>query len=483
MEPQPQRAQLKANAIGLVGLATLGAVMMSPALGVYGNWGPMASLVGLGTPLVFLAALAISLPTAVSYAVVNRELPSAGSAFTWIWETTSPAIGTWVGLMMTFYYMIAVTLQPIFFGLFFNDLLRFAGVDHTTLVTWAVGVALVTSFVLYLTYRGIDISTRSSVTFILIEIGVVVALSLTIFGDKVINGGFTVAPFNPADLQGGLSVFWSAIILGILSYTGFDVISTVAEEAKAPRRLLPAATLFACVGVGVFWALNSWAFSIAIPIREVAQLTASGLTAATPIADRYWGAGRILVILTALSAATAVYVVTVVGSSRALYAMARQGMLPRPLAALHPRFRVPWNAMHLVYAVAVVGILIVTWALGNALDAFVWWAGAIVFFALITYIAVNVANILYFTRYARDRFNWLLNGVVPVVGIGVDGYLIYRSFFKALWSAPFRTGRSVVLFSLLIVVLSVAYVAWLRLRSPERLRGSVVRMQEETGAV
>jgi hypothetical protein len=41
-------------------------------------------------------ALVVSLPTAISYALVNRELPSAGSAFTWSWKPTSPAVGTWV---------------------------------------------------------------------------------------------------------------------------------------------------------------------------------------------------------------------------------------------------------------------------------------------------------------------------------------------------------------------------------------------------
>lgn len=470
--------RLKANAIGLIGLAVLGAVMMSPALGIYGNWGPMASLVGLPTPLVFLAALVISIPAAISYAVVSRELPSTGSVFTYVWESMSPAVGTWIGLMMTIYYTVAVTLQPIFFGLFFNDLMNFLGFHHTTNLTWGVGVLLATIFVVIIVYRGISLSTRYSVLFIMIEVAVVVALSLTIIVNKIIHGGFTLAPFNPGKIQGGFSVFWTAIILGILSYTGYDVITTVAEEAKAPRRLLPKAVLLSCVGVGIFWTLNSWAFSISVPISEVQKLTASGLTAATPIADKYWGAGRILVILTALSAATAVYIVTVVGSSRSLFAMSREQVAPAPLAKLHAKFQVPWNAMTVVFILSLGGIVITTAALGNALDSFVWWAGVIVFFALIVYIAVNLANIVYFTRFAKDKFNWFTNGLIPAIGIGIDGYLIYRSFFKALWSAGFRTGRSVVLFSLANVVLSIAWVVYLKLAHPDRLTGSAMRHVE-----
>lgn len=187
---------LRANTLGLLGLATLGAVMMSPALGLYGLWGPMAAIIGKPVPLVYLGALAISIPTAISYALVSRELPSAGSAFTWIWRTASPAIGTFVGLMMSLYYVVAVILQPIIFGLFFNDLLNFLGIDGTGLGTWAIGALLLTAFGAFLTYFGIEISVRSAVMFIVVEMAVVVALSSTIVVSKLIHGGFTLDPFT-----------------------------------------------------------------------------------------------------------------------------------------------------------------------------------------------------------------------------------------------------------------------------------------------
>jgi amino acid transporter len=475
------RSRLAANTIGLIGLATLGAVMMSPALGIYGNWGPMASTIGKATPLVFLAALAISLPTAISYALINREMPSAGSAFTWVWEAVSPTTGIFVGLIMAVYYTVAVTLQPIFFGLFFNDLLKYIGVDNVSNWTWAIGVALVTVIVMFMTYRGVAVSTRWSLLFMAIEILVVVALAATIVVNKLINGGFTLAPFNPGEIHGGVSTFWTAIILGILSYTGYDVISTVAEEAKAPRQLLPKATLLACVLVGIFWALGAWAFSISVPVSEVERLTASGLTAATPIADQYWHWGRIFVILTAMTAAAAVYIVTVVGSSRVYFAMARENMLPASgwLSQLNEKYKVPWHAMHLVYGLVLVGIVVLTSALGLALDAFVWWAGVIVFFALITYTFVNVANIVYFRRFARDRFNWFLNGVVPVAGIGIDVYLIYKSFFKTLWNNGWRLGQSIVVFSLVLVALALLWTLYVKFSAPERLQKHVSILEPE----
>lgn len=466
--------RLKAGALGLVGLSALGAVMLSPALGMYGSWGPIASIAGLPTPLVFLAALAVSLPTAVSYAVISREMPSAGSAFTWVWESMAPPIGALVGLVMAVFYTASVILQPIVFGLFFNDLLDFLGIEPRGLWTWALGAALVTALVVVLTYRGIEITARSAVVFLLVEAAVVVALSATIVVTKAAAGDLTLAPFNPGEIEGGISTFWTAMLVGVFSYTGFDVISTAAEEAKAPRRLVPIATLLALVAVGVFFALNSWAFSLSEPVSKVRELTASGLTPVTPIAEGYWGWGRVFVILTALTAVAGVYVAVVVGASRALYAMGRQRILPAALESLHPRFRLPWNAMHVVVVLTVAGVFSVVLALGNAFEAFVWWIGAIVFFALLTYIAVNVANVVYFARFARDRFNWFLNGVVPIAGIAIDGYLIYRSFFKSLWSLGFRTGQSVILVSLVLLALGVVYVAYLVVTRSKRLSGPAV---------
>jgi amino acid transporter len=233
------------------------------------------------------------------------------------------------------------------------------------------------------------------------------------------------------------------------------------------------------VSLGVFWALNAWAFSISEPVSKIQELNAAGLTAATPVADHYWGWGRLFVILTALTAVTAVYVATIVGASRALYAMSRQGVLPRSLAVLQPRFGVPWRAMHVVYGIALAAGLTVVLVLDNALEGFIWWAGAVVLFALVTYIGVNLANIVYFTRFVRERFNVLWNGVVPAAGIALDGYVIYRSFYKSLWSAGFRTGRSVILVSSLLIALALVYVVFLAWLRPAAIRSRAFMADEE----
>jgi amino acid transporter len=461
---------LRSGAVGLIGLATLGSVMMSPAMGLYATWGPLAGIVGKATPLVFLVALVVSAPTAISYAVICREMPSAGSAFTWVWNTISPSGGTWVGLMMAIYYTTAVIIQPILFGLFFEDFLSFIGVHSHGLGTWAVGAVLSLVIVAAIVLRGIELSTRAAVTMILIESAVVVALVVTIIGSKLIHGGFSFGPLNPSGIMGGSSGLYDGLLLGIFAYTGYDVISTVAEEAQAPRKLLPKATIISLVTVGLFWAVTSFGLSLSAPVSKIEQYNASGTTAVTPIANQFWGSGRILVILTALTAIVAVSVATTVGASRALYAMSREGVLPKSLGRIHSTFQVPTAATALVLLAALTGSFIVVFTLNNAIDGLTWWADALVFFALVTYAAVNLANLVLFTTRARARMNWFMNVVVPVAGIAIDGYLIYKSFFVSLWDIGWRTGRSVILVSMILVLLALVLVVFVRVARRSRLQ-------------
>jgi amino acid transporter len=169
----------------------------------------------------------------------------------------------------------------------------------------------------------------------------------------------------------------------------------------------------------------------------------------------YWGKGSILVDITGMTASLGVYVAAIVGVGRVLYAMGRDRVLPRSLGRLHAKHQTPWNALHVLFFLAVATNLIGGAILGTY-NFLLWVGNATVWFALITYMFVNLANIL---LHRREQFNWLSNGVVPVLGVAICIYLIYKGFFVSLWDAGFKTGRSVVLLCLLLTVVAAVIVA------------------------
>jgi amino acid transporter len=308
---------------------------------------------------------------------------------------------------------------------------------------------------------------------------------VTILVVKASEGALTLAPFDPSQIGGlGSAGIGLALIIMVLSFTGFDVISTVAEETHSPRTLIPRATLIATLGVAAFWVFGIYALSIAVPISQVEDLVATGLTPVVPIADQYWGAGRVLVILTALTAATGVYIACTVGASRVLYAMGREGTLPRSLGKLNDRFKTPWNAQHLVFGTSIVVTLLWPfWLDGNIIRAFVWWAGSIAFFALMTYLFVNLANILYFNRIRPERRNIFTNILVPIAGLIIDGLVLWNAFFVSLWDLEdWRDGKAIVLFCIGVAIVGIGYVLFIRSRRPALLTQQNLLFDEEAAA-
>ena len=82
----------------------------------------------------------------------------------------------------------------------------------------------------------------------------------------------------------------------------------------------------------------------------------------------------------------------------------------------------------------------------------------------VAYIAVNLANLIYHLRFKRTEFNWLLHGAIPVAGVVIDAYILYRAFFQSELGLPFQTGSSIVWFSLAWAGLGVLWVIWWRSR-------------------
>src|SRR5262249_39728343 len=126
-------------------------------------------------------------------------------------------------------------------------------------------------------------------------------------------------------------------------------------------------------------------------------------------------------------------------------ALARQGVLPSALSRLVGEKRVPKNAILSVLALVIALGIASLYLLESGLDTFTWWCNALVFFAALTFLAVNVANALWFWRHARARFGVLKNAVIPAIGVALNAYLLYAAFFSALWSGNVRTGKSVVI--------------------------------------
>jgi amino acid transporter len=479
--PASERVGLRANSMTWVGAALLGAIIMSPASGLYFNFSPTEAAAGGVVPLIFLIAMVVTLPTALSYASLSRSLPSAGSAYTWMRHAVSPGAGIFTGWILNGFYILAQIVLPGIGALFFNEILSQIGIP-TGYASWLIGVLLMTAIVVVFNYRGIDLSLKGTIIFMVVESVVVLALMLTIFVVQGGNGSFTahdaVQSFNPGAAVGGTSAIFVALVFGIQGNVGFDAVSTLAEETRTPRRFIPIATVAAVVAVGLYWIVTGLGFVAALPVQDVIDVVNGGGTPVSTIAHQYWGgAGQLLVSVVAFTSITAIFLAQNVASSRAMYAMGRQGAAPAWLGRVSAESRVPRNAMTVGLVATVVVTLLLGALLGTA-SQYNWSATMSSSLALLTYLAVNVANFVYHWRRQRERFHWFMHGLVPVLGVAVVCFVVYKSYLGSLWSAGWTYGRSVQLAVVIWLVAGLGWTLFLRARRPQVFSASIDSSEE-----
>src|SRR3981189_937698 len=210
-----------------------------------------------------LIAMVAMLFTAISYGRMARAYPSAGSAFTYVGQEINPALGYVTGWSMVMDYM----LNPIICTIWCSQQANvFApGVPYAF---WAVFFA---GLFTWLNILGIKASARINAA-MATGMGVVIAIFFVvaaryIFGHPHADPGFFSRPFyDPATWD--IKAVLVGTSIAVLTYIGFDGISTLSEEAENPRRNILLATVFTCLAIGVLSAVEVYAAQLLWPAAQ-----------------------------------------------------------------------------------------------------------------------------------------------------------------------------------------------------------------------
>ncbi len=445
---------LRANALGLLATAALTAAYMAPAASIYTLFGAMVSQVGVAVGFVMAIGMLMTLPSALSFGMLAREIPSAGGVYAWATRALGPAPGAGIGVTTACYYVLTVFFPPIMFGQFFNGLLDLAGLP-TGRWTWLAGAVLALGLTAHVTYRGIVVSSRLAFTMLMTELAVVVGLGLTFLAVAVARGTFSWDPILPTAARGGASGIVLALPLAMLSMV-CDAATPTSEETRNARRTIPVAVMTTCILIGVWYVIGFSAFALAAPQPELfALVDDESRSPISYLARRVWGRFDILVTITGMTAAIGALIPCATAASRVLYAMGRDGTLPGWLGAVHPRFQVPWNSLHVVFATTLLGVVPVA-VLAGETSTIRWWGNVVGWYIAVVYVAANLSNIVYFRRFARDRAHALWNMVVPILGIGAQLLLVWQLVIRELWNQQWF-GRSGQVFIVAATMATVAY--------------------------
>jgi amino acid transporter len=350
-----------------------------------------------------LIAMVAMLFTAISYGRMARAYPSAGSAFTYVGQEINPALGYVTGWSMVMDYM----LNPMICTVWCSQQAHvFApGVSYSV---WAIFFALVFTG---LNVQGVRTSARVN-TGLAAAMGVViviffVAAARYVFGHPHGDAGFFTRPFYDPQIWNTQAVLGGTSI-AVLTYIGFDGISTLSEEAQNPRRNILLATVLTCLVIGVLSAIEVYAGQLIWP---ASQPFPNEDAAFTFVAARAWQPLLVIVGFTLLVANFGSGMGSQLGAARLLYGMGRSNALPRSFfGAVDPKHHVPRNNVLFVGAMALGAALLVNYGM------FSYGLGAemLNFGALIAFMGVNAAAFVRY--YLRSEEKKMTNLIPPVLG-------------------------------------------------------------------
>jgi putrescine importer len=385
------------RALGLWDLILYGLIVIQPTapMPVYGVMSVRAHGHAVTTVLIAMVAM---LFTAFSYGRMARIYPSAGSAFTYVGQEIHPVLGYITGWSMAMDYMLNPLICTILCSKF--------ALNFVPGIPYSVWVVIFILFFTFLNLHGIKTSARINTT-LAAAMGVVIIIFLVAavryVGLIPHAGGFFTQPFyDPHTYSTGAVLGGTS--LAVLTYIGFDGISTLSEEVRNPRRNILLATILVCLVTGVLASIEVYAAQLVWPAFHAFPDVD---TAFVYVAGRAGGPWLFsLINITLLVATIGSAMGAQLGAARLLYGMGRSNAIPRRFfGALEPTRQIPRNNVLFVATIALIGALTISFERGAEL---------LNFGALLAFMGVNASAFCHY--FLRQKKRTFFNFFTPTAG-------------------------------------------------------------------
>ncbi|WP_036435800.1 APC family permease [Mycobacterium sp. URHB0044] len=398
--------------LGVPSLVLFGMVYMVP-LTVFTTYGIVTQLTGGRLSVAYLVTLAAMVFTARSYARMSAAFPVAGSTYAYTQRSFGAPIGFLAGWSLLLDYLFLPMLNYLVIGIYMS-----AAIPAVPPWVWILIAVVVVTI---LNIVGIVSVARANFLLLALQLIFIVVLVVMAFVTITKAGSVNlVAPFTgDGSVSGASPIFAGAAIL-CLSFLGFDAVSTLSEEAKDPTRSVPKAIMIATVACGLMFIGLSYVSQLVFPSNQFADVDA-GSTDVMLAAG-----GQFLNVFF-----TAAYIAGCIGSAltsqasvaRILYAMGRDGILPRKVFGhVSLRFATPTFAILVVSVISLAALWI---ELG-------FLASIVSFGALVAFSAVNLTVVKHYYIDKGEK-NVLNNVVLPVIGFALTVWLWFNLSWLTLW--------------------------------------------------
>jgi amino acid transporter len=383
-------------------------------------------------PLTYIIGLVAMLFTALSYREMSRAFPVAGSVYTYAGRGIASWVGFLAGWAILLDYLLVPTLLYVTGAAALDTVLP--GVPQWS---WVVIFVVLNTTV---NLAGVEITARANRLFLLGEL-IVLAIFLVAAVIAIIHGvhgaHWSTTPLYNAS-QFSPSLVFAALSIAVLSFLGFDAISTQSEEVRGGPKVVGRATVISLCMVAVLFVVQTYVAALLVPgttefngqdATNQAFYTVAGLAAG------HW-LTVLIAVATAVAAAVANSLVAQNATSRLLFSMARDRTLPRFLAHVSQKRRVPERAVLLV---AVVSLVLGLFFVGQI----EFLSTLVNFGALFAFLLLHVSVGVYYLVKRRQR-TYGMHLVVPLIGFVIIGYVLYNADINAKIGGSIWLGIGII---------------------------------------
>ena len=270
-----QDRALRADRLGTGGLLLSVLAATAPLMVIAGVMPTTFAVMGIvGQPLLFVVLGVVLVLFSVGYAEMSRHVHNAGAFYAYISRGLGGTAGAGAALLALVAYS---ALQVGIYGIFGFEVSGLFATYLDTEIAWWIPALLAALAVGTLGWLKIDVNARVLGVLLVIEVVLVVIFDIAAVADPG-SEGLSLHAFNPDTLTG--AGVGTALCFCIAAFTGFEQAPVYAEETSRPHVLVPRVMFLAVSFVAVFFAISSWAFTVATgpsAIIGTAQKESAGL--------------------------------------------------------------------------------------------------------------------------------------------------------------------------------------------------------------
>lgn len=438
----PVRLERSVGALGVLGQSVAG---VAPSTTPTINIALVFAAAGSASWLAYLVATLAVLLVALNLVPFARRFAGAGS----LSEFVAHGLGPTGRLVTAWALLIAYLAVPIatLAGCagYLQAIFRMAGLEVPTILLVAVAGAGAAALAL----RDVRLSTV-----LMLALEGASMLLVMLLGFAILARQGMAVDLSQFSLEGlSMSGMNGALLIGVLSFVGFEATATLGAEARRPLVDIPRTLLLAPLITGVFFVFSAYVIVLGFNRYGIAAATSSAPLDDLARALHLPGLGLLVSVGAAVSLFTCV-VATLVASSRVAFSLARQNALPAVLGRLDPRHDAPTIAVWVAVAICLTASF--GFALFAApLDVYDWLGTFSTFGCILAYGLTAVAMPVFMRREGTLRA-WHV--AVSVLALAVLAYVLYGS----VWPVPAAPFDLLPWLFLALLVLGVGWSTLLR---------------------